>query len=201
MGTSQLQPTTPPWAAQLPAPHLGLIPIHHFCLLAPPAQNPGLVPGVTGHHELARTAQGASTHRGGLGATPAHLSKAMFLVSSWVVTTGAVSRPITCSSVGCTAASSTSWSWPARASVSEYTTLLSWSISITTALLSAGNGVRTTTVPTVSPSTTPQGGGHAGVTSPCPRKTKLRLPLCQVMWSKPSSVVSTRRFWPLFHTL
>lgn len=36
---------------------------------------------------------------------------------------------------------------------------------------------------------------------PCPLKMKLRFPRCHVMWSKPSSVVSTLKFWPHFHTL
>lgn len=69
--------------------------------------------------------------------TPAHLSKEMFLVSSCVVTTGAVSLLRTCSSEGWAAASSNSRSCPARARVSMYTTRRSWSISMTTALVSA----------------------------------------------------------------
>ncbi len=36
--------------------------------------------------------------------------------------------------------------------------------------------------------------------APWPLNMKLRLPLCQVIWSNPMSVVSTRRHWPLFHT-
>lgn len=58
-------------------------------------------------------------------------------MSSCVVTTGAVSRLSTCSSVGWAAARSSSRSCPARASVSMYTTRRSWSISMTTALVSA----------------------------------------------------------------
>lgn len=74
-------------------------------------------------------------------AMPTYLSKEMFLVSSCVVTTGAVSRLSTCSSVGWAAASNSSRSCPARARVSVYTTRRSWSISITTALASASHRI------------------------------------------------------------
>ena len=76
-----------------------------------------------------------------------HLSKVIFLVSSWVVTTGAERRATTCSPLGCSAPRRPRPAVPLcevgdvredTHRVSQNTSCLSWSTSITTALESDG---------------------------------------------------------------